>query len=285
MLELIQLIVSISALSLSFLYLTGGLIVNLNLSRHGLTEYQILRVKYLVVGLVFCLNSIGNLILSIIVSLFLLWIGVSIEIIAIISFIASGTLLFLWARAGTRKNPWLKYVVLATSSYLFPFVIFLQQLVRSNTSVYAIVFIALAFLLLVLSYVGQTYYYATNLYGRQTWDIWAKDPIGKGSSIWIQIAGKNEDVNLLAKLGLTKLDEGLTDMIELVDETNSHYIVLIEGQHDGTRQAVKISKDMVKAIMYFDTYQANAQSRVSSQVRVRQMISQTEPSTQSDNIE
>jgi hypothetical protein len=42
----IQNIVAASAVMLGFTYIVGGLIVNLNLARRGVVEYQILKVKY-----------------------------------------------------------------------------------------------------------------------------------------------------------------------------------------------------------------------------------------------
>jgi len=53
LIQLFQNIATVSALVVGITYIIGGLIVNLNLTRRGLVEYQILKVKYLVVGIIF----------------------------------------------------------------------------------------------------------------------------------------------------------------------------------------------------------------------------------------
>ena len=47
--EIIQNIATGGAALLGLIYIIGGLIVNLNLTRRGIVEYQILKVKYLAV--------------------------------------------------------------------------------------------------------------------------------------------------------------------------------------------------------------------------------------------
>ena len=61
MVSILQTILSGSALVLGFMYLVGGLIVNLNLARRGIIEYQILKVNYLVVGLISLVSLIFSL--------------------------------------------------------------------------------------------------------------------------------------------------------------------------------------------------------------------------------
>ena len=57
--DLIQNIATGSAVFLGITYVIGGLIVNLNLSRRGVVEYQVLKVKYLAVGMIFLFHFIG----------------------------------------------------------------------------------------------------------------------------------------------------------------------------------------------------------------------------------
>ncbi|MCL4271842.1 MAG: hypothetical protein KJZ72_19950, partial [Anaerolineales bacterium] len=70
--DLIQNIATASAVLLGVTYIIGGLIVNLNLARRGVTEFEILKTKYLVVGLVFLLHSIGVFLLAALPAFFLL---------------------------------------------------------------------------------------------------------------------------------------------------------------------------------------------------------------------
>jgi hypothetical protein len=57
--EIIQNIATGGAALLGITYVVGGLIVNLNLARRGLVEYQILKVKYLPVGFIFLFQFMG----------------------------------------------------------------------------------------------------------------------------------------------------------------------------------------------------------------------------------
>src|SRR6185436_6743107 len=54
--DIIQNIATGGAALLGLTYIIGALIVNLNLTRRGVVEYQILKVKFLAVGLIFLLQ-------------------------------------------------------------------------------------------------------------------------------------------------------------------------------------------------------------------------------------
>ena len=59
--DIIQNVATGSVVIIGITYIIGGLIVNLNLARRGLVEYQVLKVKYLVVGIIFLLQLTGVL--------------------------------------------------------------------------------------------------------------------------------------------------------------------------------------------------------------------------------
>ncbi|HLO31617.1 MAG TPA: hypothetical protein VK249_20865, partial [Anaerolineales bacterium] len=66
--EIIQNVATVGAVILGIVYIIGGLIVNLNLTRRGVVEYQILKVKYLAVGMIFLVHFLGIVLFTIIPS-------------------------------------------------------------------------------------------------------------------------------------------------------------------------------------------------------------------------
>ena len=103
-----------------------------------------------------------------------------------------------------------------------------------------------AFLASVLSFVGQTYYYARHLYGQHNVIFGAVDPIGMGIPVQVQLVGEKDKISLLAHIGVPMLKPEATDKVLLLDETDSHYII---GLSSNTGlQAVEVAKDIVKAI-------------------------------------
>src|SRR4051812_26951097 len=96
--EAIQLITSVAALILGVAYITGGLIVNLHLAHYGVTEYEILRVKYLVVGLIYLITTLVTVLVALLASALSLAAlpqatNSVLAVLAIISLLASGILL------------------------------------------------------------------------------------------------------------------------------------------------------------------------------------------------
>ena len=61
--EIIQNLATGGAVVLGIIYIIGGLIVNLNLTRRGIVEYQILKVKYLAVGMIFMFQFFGVIVI------------------------------------------------------------------------------------------------------------------------------------------------------------------------------------------------------------------------------
>ncbi len=87
-------------------YLVGGLVVNLPLSRYGVTEYQILRVKYLVVGLTYLTNYLASLLLAVIPAFLLATADlIAPQFVLIASLIASLFLLWFWGGRGATASP------------------------------------------------------------------------------------------------------------------------------------------------------------------------------------
>jgi len=96
----IETLISLAGLALGATYVIGGLIVNLHLSRYGVTQYQILRVKYFVVGLTYFTNFIAILFLAAIPALFVVASNLLLQqIFLIASLLASVGLLWLWGKS------------------------------------------------------------------------------------------------------------------------------------------------------------------------------------------
>ena len=95
--QTIDIVISVSGFALAVVYIVGGLIVNLHLSRYGVTQYQIVKIKYLVVGLTYFTNYIAVLLLSALPAVFFLTVSSLIQrIVLVFSLVASVVLLWLW---------------------------------------------------------------------------------------------------------------------------------------------------------------------------------------------
>ncbi len=254
--KVVDILISVGGLALGSIYVIGGLIVNLYLSRYGIIQYQVLRVKYLVVGLTYFTNFIAILVLAAIPAVFVAASSLLLQqIFLITSLLASVWLLWLWGKT-TRPNSfffsWRFWVAIGTISSIFP----LMASVRLGLTLglggpidyeFALSF-GQAFLASVLSFVGQTYYYARHLYGRPNVIFGLVDPIGMGIPVQVQMAGEKEKISLLVNIGVPMLKPEATDKVLLLDETDTHYIIGIPNKADV--QAVEVAKDIVKAIRY-----------------------------------
>lgn len=255
--KVIETVISVAGLALGATYVIGGLIVNLHLSRYGITQYQVLRVKYLVVGLTYLTNFIEILILSAIPAVFVVALSFVVQqLFLIASLLASVCLLWLWGTASKIKPmlfSWGFWVAIGTISSIFPLMVSIRlglTVALAGQIGYELAISTVqAVLAGVLSFIGQTYYFARHLYGRPNAIFGAVDPIGMGIPIRVQLAGESTEISLLAQLGIPILQPGTTDKVLLLDETATHYIIGILSQTD--IEAVEVAKDIVKAIRYY----------------------------------
>ena len=243
-------------------YLVGGLIVNLNLSQYGVTEYQIVRVKYLAVGVTFLVNSVWNLLPAAMAAFALLvWLPPQWWwAIAIFSLLAGMWLLWFWARPSATASGvkflrwqlgyWRFWVVVTAAAWVYPLMVVMRQWIAPQSDVFSILLAAVAFLVGVLACLGQAYYYARYIYGDIGSLFGGVDPIGSGQLVRVQLSGKPEDIEPLQSLGVPIARPGLTDVVSLIDETETHYIIGLP-QETGHR-AVKVVKDIVRAILYLN---------------------------------
>jgi len=239
-------------------YLIGGLIVNLHLSRYGITQYQVLKVKYLVVGLTYLTNFIAILFLATIPAVLTVTLSLLFQqIILIASLLTSIWLLWLWGKPTNSKSfffSWRFWVVVGAISSIFPLMVGIRLgLGLTFGQGFPInyefsVMLVEAFLAGVLAFVGQAYYYARHLYGKPNVVFGSVDPIGTGISVQVQLTGEKGKITLLSNIGVPMLNPETTDKIVLLDETNTHYIIGITSKAE--IRAIEVAKDIVKAIRY-----------------------------------
>ena len=252
--QFIQAIASAVGIALGSTYVIGGLIVNLHLARYGVTEYQILRIKYLVVGLVYLTNAVAIYALATIPAIFFMATNyLSYQSLLMASLLASLWLLWLWGkpvihRSRKELRSWHFWVAVSIVASIFPLMIAIRQVVFRQFDLYSAIVSVEALLAGVLIIIAQIYYYARHLYGRRTSVFGSHDPVGMGTPVTVQLAGDKNDLSLLQSMEIPLLKPDLTTKVLLLDETDAHYIVGI--MRETGIQALKVSKDIVRAILY-----------------------------------
>ncbi len=247
----IETLLSSAGLFIGLVYVIGGLIVNLSLSQYGVTGYQVLRVKYLAVGLTFLLNFLSIIFLASVGAFFVAASGTLFQQLTLIaSLIASVCLLWLWSRTSgqTTRVSWILWIVLGAISLIYPLSLGISVALGYQINFTAFVTVAEAILAGILSFIAQIYFYARRLYAQTNAILGTSDPIGMGIPVQVQLAGDSADMALLANLGMPILGEGISNKVLLVDETDTHYIVGIAT--DKHVRAIEIKKELIKAILY-----------------------------------
>lgn len=257
--QMIQTITSAAALLIGTAYVFGGLIVNIYLSQYGVTEYQILRIKYLVVGLVFLFSLLVMLItatvllLGAIVLINTKIIYEQLGLTLAFSLVASIGLFILWVFARrlekqTRSLHLAQYLALLLPiiSFLFPVAIIIRRALVFDNEIYSNALLGLAVLLTGFGLFGFLYSYSYFIYGNPEFSRF--DMIGVGTPGDVQLAGPNDSLSLLAQMGIPLAQPTLTDKLALIDETDSHYIVGIGPQSQ--MRVFKIDKELIKGIVY-----------------------------------
>lgn len=262
--EILQYATTASVVLLGFIYILGGLIVNLNLSRRGVVEFQILKVKYLVVGLVFSLHTTGVFVFACLPAFGLLYItsfsnvmnqADFYSLMNLVSMLAGFSLILIWARIPTSNTTfltqWGYWFIASTIGAAFPMMILIRQLLSPSTDLLWIVLSVQALLTTALTFLAQVYHYSAFYYGRPS-RLGALDPIGVGIPTTVRISCSPEHARLLRGFGIVIGRNGVSQDIFLVDETDRHYIFGFERipTQQGDDRTVKVDKDLVKAMLY-----------------------------------
>jgi hypothetical protein len=259
--ELIQNIATGGAVLLGITYVIGGLIVNLNLTRRGVVEYQILKVKYLAVGVIFILHFLGVVLFTFIpVVLIATFAGnaaviqtVS-QILSVPSILAALTLLYVWTRfPPNTKSPvgrWWFWFVLSVVATLYPLFVLLHQVLIPIFNLEWVFNTILAILTSALTIMAQIYHYSGFYYGKPA-GPGMSDPIGMGIPTRVDLVCDEKLSPDLKELGLSVMKNIVHD-VYLIDETNEHYLISQEQVPGGTgnNQTYKINKSLVRVILH-----------------------------------
>lgn len=260
MIDLLQSLFSGGALIAGATYIIGGLIVNLNLTRRGITEYQILKVNYLVVGVIFLLQSLAIFVFAAIPAFFLLLIEdrvhLGAQLLNILTILAASSLILIWAKVPPDTpsilGQWRFWFFVSALGAIFPMMILIRHLLVPTFDLYSVVLITQALMSGVLIFLAQIYHYSAFYYGRPKPEG-ALDPIGIGIPTRVQLACSREEAVLLENLGIPMQPSGITGDVLLIDETDKQYILGLRQSPDQDpleKKTFKISKEMVKAILY-----------------------------------
>jgi len=276
----LQTLITSSAIFLGFTYVIGGLIVNLNLTRRGVVEFQILKVKYLVVGLVFLLHSIGVFVFAALPALGLLFISNQIllmQLINLVSMLAAISLILIWARLYPGSQSllirWGYWFWASAIGATFPMLVLVRQILTLNTEIVWIIFSVQGILTAALTFLAQVYHYSAFYYGRPS-SLGALDPIGVGIPTRVKIACHPETATLLSNLGVEVGEDLVTQDLFMIDETDKHYIlgfVRLPVQ-DGNDRTLKVDKDIVKAILFVPDHMRAIQRKTDVQAPSAEQI-------------
>jgi hypothetical protein len=255
--QIIQNVATGSAVFLGITYIIGGAIVNLNLTRRGIVEYQILKVKYLAVGMIFLFHFIGVVALASVPALIIFVYTRDlflIQIISIFSMLGALVLLYVWSRypPNTKSivGKWRFWAALASVTLLFPLTILFYRIFTPQRGGEWLFLNLLAVVMSALAILAQIYHYSTFYYGRPA-GLGAMDPIGMGIPTRVNLLCDEKVSPALAELGLPIQNNVICD-VYLIDETDVHYIigkVQIPGE-DENNETYKIDKALVKVILH-----------------------------------
>jgi len=259
--EIIQNIATGGAALLGLIYIVGGLIVNLNLTDRGIVEYQILKVKYLAVGMIFMFQFFGVVLFTMIPIMVILWLFynplLAYEVAryaSVPSILAALTLLVVWSRypSNTKSaaGSWRFWFGLSALATLQPLFVLVHQLLAPHRSMDWIIVSILAALIGALSILAQIYHYSAFYYGRPSL-TGALDPIGMGIPTRVNLLCDRSLSPALREMGLT-VQKNIIQDVYLIDETSDQYIISAEQVPSGAghNRSYKINKNLVKVILH-----------------------------------
>lgn len=260
LIEWAQTLITASAIFLGTTYVIGALIVNLNLTRRGIIEFQIIKVKYLAVGIVFLLHIIGTYTFStvIVIAFGLLFFSeqlILMQIINLFSILSAVSLILIWARMPLSKysflTSWYFWLLASVMGAIYPMSILLRQVITFNTEITWIIFSIQGFLGIALTFFSQIYHYSAFYYGRPR-PTGAIDPIGVGIPTQVKLACLPEGINILQNLGIRVDEKQISQDMYLLDETDHHYLLAFERipRSRNDEKTIKIDKELIKAMLF-----------------------------------
>lgn len=274
--EIIQNIATGGAALLGITYLIGGLIVNLNLSRRGVVEYQVLKVKYLAVGMIFLFHFVGIVAVTSVPAFLIFYYVrniVAIQLTSILSILGSLVLLYVWTRYPSNTKSILGtqgfWAINAVLTQLFPMLMLYYEIWAPRGGLERISNLILAVLVVGLGVVAQIYHYSSFYYGRPS-SLRPLDTIGMGIPTRVHLLCDEKFASALAELGLPVEKDIIRD-VYLIDETDVHYIVgtaQVPGG-EGNNETYKIDKSLIKVILHKFDAVSRVEENTVSQTRKR----------------
>lgn len=267
MLQALQQLSSLFTLFAALTYLVGGLIVNIHLGKYRITEYQLLSIDYLIVGLVFLWNLCLMLIVPFIPATFVLaferlhyqpgiYGGIGVSIIGTLGYLVWMTL-YSHLPAKLKKNKVIPFL-LSSLAIIYPLSVILRFVSPSLSDIVPEWEKSVAAAIGAFQIGGITINYAWRVYGNPvdetTDDIGGG--IGRGVPRSVQLAGDEEKLALLVHVGIPLVNDNLSSIVYLIGETNTQYIVTRSLEDDS--EAIKVNKDTVSAIRYLRNDQASS---------------------------
>jgi len=266
----VQKLIGILAIGVGAVYLLGGLIVNLHLSRFGVTEYKLLKAKYLAVGLHFLLST--GLVLGTAATFVALVPVRSFQdlqtrlIISLVVLLLTAAVYYSQRFRSWVKRFWIKVLrrkeqavafhmwwLMTFGIGLYPISLALSYNWLRTNIIDSQCFSVLVLLALLDSVAGLslvTLYFGVEIYANPVpVGPEAADFIGTGKLQKVQFVGKSEDLKLIEQLGVPLETPQRTAELGLLDETEDYYLVVVHKEETGDK-AIKVSRDLVKGIAY-----------------------------------
>lgn len=264
-----QTLFSIFAVSVGIVYLIGGLVVNLHLSRYGVSEYKLIKAKYLAVGLnflfsigivvglvlvinlVFPVKTVATIQRRLVISLFSLFLIAAIYNSKRFHSISKNLLV----RVVKRREQVAAFHIWWLTTFgttLFPISLAISyHLMHSIANDFQYIQ-RLTLLALLIGFGGlafSTLYFGVEIYANPVpTGPEAADLIGTGKLQKVKLIIDPKNSKMIKHLGIPMETLYRTSQLGLLDETEDQYLVIIPNNKGG--KAAKVSRDLIKGIAY-----------------------------------
>jgi hypothetical protein len=167
--------------------------------------------------------------------------------------LSASSLLVIWVRypsnSRSRLTSWWYWLAASMVGAIFPMLVGLQQLLAPRFDALWFIILIQAVLTAALTFLSQVYHYSAFYYGRLH-GLGGLDPIGVGLPTRVQLACEEKACGSLQGLGVSINDNGITENLFLIDETDRHYLVGFQREAERGAETLKIEKSLVRAILY-----------------------------------
>ena len=264
MLDTIGNIASTAGFILGLLYSVGLIVVTIHLSRYGITNVYLVQTKYLVVGFVYFMHSLGIGLLAapvVFALIMLLGLDISSYVAAVAGLLGFLLLLLssynpnhferrvhqLFTRKAQSLDPnvyWRIWRIAVYASFFLAWHSLIRSLILHDGFLRAV-----AIALVIASFISGVVYYTLFLY-RSPISVGnpALELIGGGRPIQVRVTVEKDTIANLQKHGLFSSDTAISKPVLLLDETEQDLIVLVNS--DNKERALKLSKSIIQSVIY-----------------------------------